>query len=260
MLSWEQPRWPIDPYAEHLALMNGLTAQDVFEREEDERRIGFRIVDAMRSYGIEITAEDEAHKHAMQLRAAQGEPFTAEERRAITDYCSEDVLWLARLFTAMRAKIDLPAALVRGRFMTVVGQQMHRGIPVDRVLVERFKAQRPRLRQMLIEEAPTAARFYNAGRFSESLFFDWTEAEEIGWPRHDDGSPVLDRDTMKQIANLEPRVAPLAVLRSKLSKLEEITFAIRTDDRIRPNYRPLRTRTGRNRPWASEYPMLQAKW
>src|SRR5262245_43545520 len=53
-LGWEQPRWPIDCYAEHLALTNGLIAQDVFEREEDDRRIGYRLVDALRFYGTEI--------------------------------------------------------------------------------------------------------------------------------------------------------------------------------------------------------------
>jgi hypothetical protein len=164
------------------------------------------------------------------------------------------------LFTAMRDRIDLPAALVRGRFMTVIGQQMHRGIPVDRELVERFKARRPSLRQALIEETPGATRFYNAGRFSEASFFDWTGAEEIGWPRHADGSPVLERETMKRITVLEPRVAPLAALRSKLAKLEEITLTIQSDDRIRPNYMPLRTRTGRNKPRATDYPMLQAGW
>jgi hypothetical protein len=259
-LGWEQPRWPIDPYAEHLALTNGLTAADIFEREEDEKRIGYRMVDALRAYGIEVSSEDETHKKAMQLRAAAGEPFSPEEWAAITAYCGEDVLWLGRLFTAMRDRIDLPAALVRGRYMTAIGQQMHRGIPVDRELVERFQAQRPGLRQALIDETPGASWFYNTGRFSEALFFDWTEAEEIGWPRHADGSPVLERETMKQIAVLEPRVAPLAALRSKLSKLEDIKLTIRSDGRIRPNYMPLRTRTGRNKPRATEYPMLQASW
>jgi hypothetical protein len=260
VLGWEQPHWPVDPYAEHLALTNGLTAPDVFEHEEDDRRIGFRMIDASRYYGVEISVEDEAHKRAMQLRSAEGEPFTAEEWRAITDYCADDVRKLACLFTAMRDRIDLPAALVRGRYMTVIGQQMHRGIPVDRELAERFMIQRPRLRQELIQEVPTATRFYNEGRFSEARFFDWAEAEEIGWPHHADGSPVLERDTLKRIADLEPRVAPLATLRSKLSKLEEIKLVIRSDDRIRPNYMPLRTSTGRNKPLAKENPMLQASW
>jgi hypothetical protein len=260
ILNWQEPWWPIDLYAEHLALTNGMTARDLFEDEEDERRLGYRLIDALRFYGIEVDAQDETHKHEMQLRAAEGEPFTGPERETITAYCADDVRRLAQLFAVMRDQIDLPAAIVRGRYMTAVAQQAHRGIPVDHELFARFKAERPRLRQELIEETPTAARFYHAGRFSEARFFEWAEAEEIGWPRHDDGSPVLERDTLKQIADLEPRVSPLATLRSRLSKLEEVSITIRSDDRIRPNYMPLRTRTGRNKPRAREYPMLQAKW
>jgi hypothetical protein len=260
VLNWQEPWWPIDLYAEHFAVTNGLTAQDVFKDEEDDRRIGYRLIDALRFYGVEVSAEDEAHKHEMQLRSAEGEPFAASERQAITGYCAEDVQWLGQLFVAMRDQIDVPAALVRGRYMTAIAQQTHRGIPIDRKQVEAFKARRPSLRQELIEETPTAARFYHAGRFSEDLFINWTEDEEIGWPRYDDGSPVLEHDTLKRIADLEPRVAPLAVLRSKLSRLEEVSIPIQSDDRIRPNYMPLRTRTGRNRPRARQYPMLQAKW
>src|SRR3954470_4718949 len=61
VLGWEQPRWPLDPYAEHLAMTNGLSAQDFFESEEDERRIGYHLVDALRFYEIEISGEDEVH-------------------------------------------------------------------------------------------------------------------------------------------------------------------------------------------------------
>src|SRR5262249_41285333 len=68
VLHWEQPRWPIDPYAEHLALTNGLTIEDSFETEEDDRRIGYRLVDARRFYGLEIGVGEEVHKREMQLR------------------------------------------------------------------------------------------------------------------------------------------------------------------------------------------------
>jgi DNA polymerase I-like protein with 3'-5' exonuclease and polymerase domains len=144
--------------------------------------------------------------------------------------------------------------------MTVIGQQQHRGIPVDRPLIERFQAMRPALRERAIEEAQGAGRFFNSGRFSQRLFFEWIDDEEIGWPRTDTGRPVLRKDIFGRMAALEPRVAPLAELRSKLSKLESMTFPVRSDDRIRPDFYPFRTRTGRNGASASEYPMLESKW
>jgi hypothetical protein len=203
VLGWEQPHWPLDLYAEHLALTNGLLAKDIFESAEDDQRLRYRLIDALRFHGIEVSDEDEVHKQEMQKRAAQGEPFTAHEWNVITEYCADDVSKLSCLFKAMRNKLDFAAAFIRGRFMTVIGQQTHRGIPVNRALVEKFEAWRPDLRQTLINELPTAKRFYNAGRFSESLFSEWTEDEEIGWPRHKDGSPVLEHDILRRIAELE---------------------------------------------------------
>src|SRR5262249_20906159 len=154
----------------HLALTNGLDARDIFEKEEDERRIGYRLIDALRFYGREVGVGDEVHKREMQLLGARGEPYTAEEWAALADYCAEDTTKLADLFGAMRPEIDLHAALVRGRYMIAIGQQVHRGIPIDVDAVARLKERRAELRQRLIDETPDAAAFYPGGRLKESLF------------------------------------------------------------------------------------------
>jgi hypothetical protein len=262
VLGWEQPWWPLDPYAEFLAITNGRfdrAAEPSPDGEKEERRIRYRLIDALRFFGIDVEETDAAHKHHMQERAGQGEPFSPEEWVAITDYCAEDTLKLAQLFRAMRERIDLPAALVRGRFMTVIGQQTHRGIPIDAELAGRFQACRPELRLQLIESSP-CAQFYPSGRFRRALLIDWAEGEEIGWPRNSDGSPVLEHGALSKLVALEPRIAPLATLRSQLDKLEDLKITPKSDGRIRPRYMPLRTRTGRNKPRASEFPMLLAKW
>jgi hypothetical protein len=259
-LGWEQPWWPVDPYAEHRALTNGKMEADPFERAEGEHRIGYRQLDAMRYYGLPVDEGKEAHKKAMQIRAGRGEPFDPAERVIITDYCGQDTTDLASLFVAMKGRIDLAAALVRARYMIVIGQQTYRGIPVDGELVRRFLALRPGLRLDLIAEHDGASRFFLGGRFNQSLFFGWTEGQEIGWPRTECGRPELRKDTMKRIAALDPRVRPLQQLRSKLSKLDDMTFDVRSDVRIRPNFWPMATRTGRNGPKAKDYPLLNAKW
>jgi hypothetical protein len=260
VLKWEQPWWPFDPFAEFLAMMNGLTGKDVFEPGEGDKRIRFRQIDALRFFGIEVDSAKEAHKREMQLRSAKGEPFTPEERKAISDYCADDTRDLAALFKAMRDKIDFAAALIRARYMIVIGQQRHRGIPIDYTLFNQFKAKRFSLCLELIQENPFAAQFYREGHFSESRFLEWAEAEEIGWPHNNDGSPVLDQHTLSRIAIWEPRIKPLVSLRSKLSKFDDIKMTVLSDGRIRPQYWPLGTRTGRNRPDAKEYLMLQAEW
>jgi hypothetical protein len=259
-LGWEQPWWPLDLYAEHRALTNGEMEADPFDKAEGEHRVRYRQLDAMRHHGLPVDEGKEAHKKAMQIRAGKGEPFDPEERVTITDYCADDTTDLAKLFVAMRDRIDLPAALVRGRYMVVIGQQTYRGIPVDVERVRTFLATRPGLRLDLIAEHDGASQFFRGGRFDQSLFFGWTRDLEIGWPQTEHGRPVLQKDTMKRIAALDPRVRPLQQLRSKLSKLDDMIFDVRSDGRIRPNFWPMATRTGRNGPKAREYPLLKAKW
>ena len=53
---------------------------------------------------------------------SRGEPFVADERAAILGYCRRDVDALARLLPAMLPRIDLPRALLRGRYMAAASR------------------------------------------------------------------------------------------------------------------------------------------
>jgi hypothetical protein len=259
-LGWEQPRWPLDLYAEHVAFVNGRTAADVYGDETGEDRVGYRQIDAMRVNGLLVRAEKEAHKRRMQLLGARGEPYIPEEWAELRDYCAGDTTDLIDLFRAMRARIDRPAALVRGRYMIVKGQQMYRGILMDVGLVARFQAARLALRQQQIDETPAANCYYHGLRFRESEFCRWADGEGIGLPLDHRGRPVLNKETLKKIVAIDPRLRSYARLRATLAKLEEFTVDLRSDGRIRPDCWPLGTRTGRDRAKATEFPLLQARW
>src|SRR5262249_21706713 len=132
----------------------------------------YSILDAMRYYGCPVGGNAFAHKHAMQMLGARGEPYTPEERRVLSDYCAKDTTDLAVLYRAMRPKIDLPTALIHGRYMISSGQQVHRGIPVNDGL-RRYLDALPILRAQLINETPEAIAFFPGGHFCESRFLDW---------------------------------------------------------------------------------------
>jgi len=53
------------------------------------------------------------------------------ERVALLDYCQSDVDALARLLPVMLPNIDLPRALLRGRYMAAVAHMERDGIPID---------------------------------------------------------------------------------------------------------------------------------
>ena len=57
----------------------------------------------------------------------RGGPWSADERAGILDYCERDVDALARLLPAMLPKIDLPRALLRGRYMAAAARMEHSG-------------------------------------------------------------------------------------------------------------------------------------
>ena len=61
--------------------------------------------------------------------AARGPGATTPEE--ILDYCETDVVALERLLPAMVPRIDLPRALLRGRYMAAAAIMEYNGMPID---------------------------------------------------------------------------------------------------------------------------------
>ncbi len=70
-------------------------------------------------------------KDAMRDLIVAGGPWDHDQRQAILDYCQQDVDALGRLLPLMRARIDLPRALLRGRYMAAVARMEWTGVPID---------------------------------------------------------------------------------------------------------------------------------
>jgi DNA polymerase-1 len=62
-----------------------------------------------------------------------GGPWSERERQAILDYCESDVDALARLLPHMLSYIDLPRALLRGRYTAAAARVSHVGTPLNMV-------------------------------------------------------------------------------------------------------------------------------
>ena len=73
------------------------------------------LIGALVYFGLDtIGATD---KREMQTLVLNGGPWSVDEREKILNYCESDVLALGRLLPAMLPQIDLPRALIRGRYM-----------------------------------------------------------------------------------------------------------------------------------------------
>jgi hypothetical protein len=117
-LNWPFPARILDLYVEFRNLTSGLSVP-----------CGHSLLGVLACYGLDGIGTVE--KAAMRSLAMRGGPYSGSERQALLDYCQTDVDALARLLPAMLPMIDLPRALLRGRYMAAVARIEWNGIPID---------------------------------------------------------------------------------------------------------------------------------
>jgi hypothetical protein len=125
-LDWLIPARVLDLCAEFRCLTSGLTVP-----------CGRGLLGALAYFGLDGLAATE--KDDMRRLAMRGGPYTASERAALLDYCRSDVDALARLLPPMLPRIDLPRALLRGRYMAAVARMEWNGVPLDAEALARLR-------------------------------------------------------------------------------------------------------------------------
>jgi hypothetical protein len=118
VLGWPMPARILDLFTEFRARSNGLDAP-----------LGNSLLGALAYFGLDGMGA--AEKEDMRALILRGGPWNDEEREAILDYCESDVEALKRLLPAMAPQIDLPRALLRGRYMAAAAAIEHAGTPID---------------------------------------------------------------------------------------------------------------------------------
>ena len=126
-LGWPPPAQVLDLFTEFRCLTNGLATMG-----------GNGLIGALSHHGIACI--DAAEKDAMRGIAIRGGPFTPDERRVLLAYCESDVRSLGQLLRAMLPKIDLPRALLRGRYMQAAAVIESTGTPIDTDTLARLRS------------------------------------------------------------------------------------------------------------------------
>jgi hypothetical protein len=137
VLGWPMPARILDLYAEFRYILGGLASP-----------CGKGLLGALAYFGLDGIAATE--KEDMRQLAIRGGPYTVEEQHALLDYCQTDVDSLARLLPAMLPQIDLPRALLRGRYMAAVARIEWAGVPIDTDTLEQLRDQWHRIKGKLI--------------------------------------------------------------------------------------------------------------
>lgn len=247
VLGWDVPLNILDLYVEFRCITNGLPTQS-----------GTGLIGAMVYHGLPVM--EAAEKTAMRDLAIRGGPFTQEEREDLLDYCESDVRALEKLLPAMLPKIDLPRALLRGRYMAAVACMEHAGVPIDTPSLNILKERWDDIQERLIADVDENYNIYEGRTFKRDRFEAYLARKNIPWPRLPSGVLDMRDDTFKDMARSFPAIAPLRELRVTLSKMRLSSLPVGSDGRNRCMLSAYRSKTGRNQPSTSEYIFGPSAW
>jgi DNA polymerase I len=246
-LNWPLPANVLDLYTEFRNLTNG---RDVPS--------GNGLIGASVYYGLEAIAV--AEKDSMRDLAMRGGPWTLGEQKALLDYCESDVLALPNLLDRMIPEIDLPRAILRGRYMVAVARMEHIGIPIDTDNLLKLRGNWTEIKQELIIRTDTA-NVYEETTFKARRWAEFLRAQGITWPILSSGQLDLSDETFRVMAGLRPaeveHYRQLRVLLSQM-RLEELTVG--KDGRNRCVLSAFRSVTGRNQPSNTKFIFGPAVW
>jgi hypothetical protein len=151
-LGWPMPINILDLFTEFRELTNGIYG-------------GKRgLLNALVYYGLDSIGVEE--KEDMRNLILGGGPWSSNERAAIIDYCETDVLALDHLLPVMSPHIDLPYALLRGKYMIADALMQFNGVPIDVYMLERLKNDWEAIQDRLIADVDASYGVFDGRTFS----------------------------------------------------------------------------------------------
>src|SRR5262249_37624547 len=246
-LGWPVPARVLDLYAEFRNHTNGL-----------ELPCGAGLLGALTYYGVD--GIETAEKDSMRQLALRGGPWTAAEQAALLDYCESDVIGLERLLPRMLPTLDVPRAVLRGRYMIAAARIEHAGVPVDVPALTLLRKHWEAVQDTLIARIDADYGVFDGRTFKAGRFADFLVAHGLRWPWRDSGALQLDDDTFKQMPQPHTILAPLRELRVSLSQMRLADLAVGRDGRNRCLLSAFRAKTGRNQPSNSAFIFGPAVW
>jgi hypothetical protein len=206
---------------------------------------GLGLLGACRHYGITTASSEDKDQNRL---LAQQDRFTESERSQLLDYCQSDVEATKALLDKMAAEIDLPRALLRGRYMAAAASIERTGIPVDQQALRTIQSGWEKCRGSLIHSIDADFGVFEGITFKESLWIDYCNRSGIAWPRLPSGAADFKDETFRQMATLHPQIQPMRELRATLSQMKLSALAVGPDSRNRYMLSAFRSITGRNQP------------
>lgn len=246
-LGWPLPTHVLDLYVEFRRHTNGLHLAH-----------GNGLLGALLHFGLPST--DCEQKTAMRDLILSGGPWAAAKVQEILDYCESDVVALDQLLAVMQGIIDMPYALLRGRYIKAVSFMQRVGVPLDVISLTSLMNNWTGLQDQLIEEIDKDYGVYDGRTFKYDRFENYLIANGIPWPRLDSGKLDMRDDTFREMSRAHPKVSPLRELRSALSEMRLADLYVGDDGRNRCLLSPFQSKTGRNQPSTTKFIFGPSVW
>jgi len=245
-LGWPLPERVLDLYVEFRNLTCNLPVP-----------AGYDLLGALTYFGLDALAV--AGAQSMRELARRGAPYTADENCRLLDFCQGNVDGMILLMQKMAEYIDLPRALLRGRYMTAVAHMERNGIPLDANLLDRLNNNWSDIRENLISGLDEYG-LWEGFTFKYDRFALFLKHNGIAWPCTDSGQLKLDRDTFRSMSRLHPTLETVHQLRYALSELRLNDLSVGRDGRNRVKLSPFASKTGRNQPSTTKFIFGPAVW
>jgi hypothetical protein len=244
---WPNPANILDLFAEFRARTNGLATP-----------AGSGLVGALTYFGLDTIGSQE--KDSLRLLIIRGGSELENSREPVLAYCESDVDALARLLPAMWSGIDLPRALLRGRYMAAAAAMEWNGTPIDQPTLTLLREHWTGIQDELIRAIDADYGVFDGRSFRADRWAQFLVRHDIPWPELESGALDLSSDTFREMAKVYPAVSPIHELRHALSQLRLEDLAVGSDDRNRCILSAFRARTSRNQPSNTAFIFGPSTW
>jgi hypothetical protein len=240
-LGWSFPKNVLDAYVETIAAINGNTAVWAQKKRPS-------LLEALELFGL-AAGMDTQEKERMRRLILEHSDYTNEQQREIKDYNRQDVIETVQLLNVLAPAIDLPRALLRGRYMAAVARMEWQGLPIDQEYLGLLLAHWGQLQLYYIQRDDIFG-LYDGTSFSEHRLQELISARGWYWPLTATGRPELKLKTLGKQAQRYPELKKLVKLRDMIAELRinQLANTIGADGCSRCPLLPFWTKTGRNQP------------
>jgi DNA polymerase I len=253
-LGWPMPARVVDLFVEFRDRTNHVAQR----RKLGVKPLSVGLIDALAHFGLDAIGAIE--KDEMRALVLRGGPWTGNERGAILNYCASDVAALERLWPAMLPRLDMPRALLRGRYMAAAAAMEHAGVPIDTATLDLLRERWTDIQDDLIAAIDGDYGVFEGRIFKAERWAAYLATNNIPWPRLESGQLDLSDKTFREMAKSFPAVSPMRELRSALAELRLNDLAVGCDGRNRTLLSVFRSGTGRNQPSNAKFIFGPSVW